>query len=71
MKVMKNKSSYFIGIILQCNIISIIHFILHVRILSRLVLYFNKVIQVIYILHLYLRLARRREYKYNLSIERE
>jgi hypothetical protein len=45
---MKNRSSFFIRIILQCNIITSIHFILHVRIISKSVLYVNKVIQVVY-----------------------
>jgi hypothetical protein len=45
---MKDMSSFFIQIILQCNIITSIHFILHVRIMSRSALYVNKVIQVAY-----------------------
>jgi Na+-transporting NADH:ubiquinone oxidoreductase subunit NqrD len=45
---MKNKSSFFIQIILQCNIITSIRFILHVRIMSRFVLHVNKVIQATY-----------------------
>jgi hypothetical protein len=45
---MKNRSSFFIRIILQCNIITSIYFILHVRIMSRSVLYVNKVIPVVY-----------------------
>jgi hypothetical protein len=45
---MKNKSSFFIGIISQCNIITIIHFKLHARMMLRSILYINKVVQIIY-----------------------
>jgi hypothetical protein len=47
-KVMKNKSSFFIEIILQCNIMIITHFILHVKMMLRSVLCINKMIQILY-----------------------
>jgi hypothetical protein len=46
---MKNESSLFMDIILQCNIITITYFISHVRTMSQSILYINKVIQYIYI----------------------
>jgi hypothetical protein len=45
---MKNKSLLFIDIILQCNIITITHFISLVRTMLQSVLYINKVIQNTY-----------------------
>jgi hypothetical protein len=45
---MKGMSSFFIQIILQCNIMTSTYFILHVRIMSRSALYVNKVIQAAY-----------------------
>jgi hypothetical protein len=45
---MKNGSSLFIGIILQCNIIIITHFISLVRAMSQSLLCINKVIQNTY-----------------------
>jgi hypothetical protein len=45
---MKNESSLFIDIILQCNIITITHFISHIITMLQFVLYINKVIQNIY-----------------------
>jgi hypothetical protein len=45
---MKNESSLFTYIILQCNIITITHFISHVRTMFQSIMYINKVIQTIY-----------------------
>jgi hypothetical protein len=45
---MKNRSSFFVQIILQCNITKNIHFLLEVKIMSRFVLYVNTMIQAVY-----------------------
>jgi hypothetical protein len=45
---MKNESSLFMDIILQCNIIKITHFISLVRTMLQYVLYINKMVQNTY-----------------------
>jgi hypothetical protein len=45
---MKNKSSLFTNIILQCNTITIAHFISYVRTMLQSIMYINKLIQTIY-----------------------
>jgi hypothetical protein len=65
--VMKNRSSFFIQIILQCNIITNIHFLLHVKIMSRSVLYVNKMIQATYYICTFG--LHERECEYNISIK--
>jgi hypothetical protein len=45
---MKNKSTLFTDIILQCNIITITHFVSYVRTMLQSIMYINEVIQTIY-----------------------